>query len=103
MSKRWRGDLEDITVAGRDAVGKRQRRGSEEVHVHVAGTAEQGVLEMVMLEIGVRMRHVLLSREGPHLPQRLTRAKAASRSTCSLWVVVGHSLGSKLYHTVVQM
>ena len=34
-------DLEHVALLRRDPVGERQRRGAEEMHMHVAGPAEQ--------------------------------------------------------------
>src|SRR5579862_8566233 len=45
--ERRRLDLEDVAVARLDAVGERQRRRAEEMHMQVARPAEQRVFEEI--------------------------------------------------------
>src|SRR3984957_19077527 len=52
-------DFEDVAFLRLHPVAKRQRRGAEEMDMDVARPAEQAILEMMRLEIGDRMRHVL--------------------------------------------
>src|SRR5260370_41188020 len=47
------------------------------MHVDIAGAAEQAVFEMMRLEIGDRMRHVLLARDERLLPQDVLAAADA--------------------------
>src|SRR5690606_39311004 len=53
---------------------------SEEMHVHVTGPAELGVLEMVVLEIRDRVRHVGFPRPERLFPQRFPAAQDAARA-----------------------
>ena len=71
-------DLEDVAFLGLDAVGEGQGRGAEEVDVDVAGAAEQGIFEMVVLEVGEAVRHVRLAGEERLLPQDLAVAQDAA-------------------------
>src|SRR4051812_21995059 len=70
-SERRRFDLEHIAWLSRHAIGERKRRRAEEMHMHVAGPAEQRILEVVMFEVPDRVRHVGLAREERFLPQQL--------------------------------
>src|SRR5581483_1957129 len=73
-------DFEHIADVRLDVLGEASRRGTEEMHVHVARAAEVGVLEMVMLKIGDRVRHVVVAREPALAPDRLAAAQEASRA-----------------------
>ena len=53
------------------AIGERERRCPEEMDMHIARPAKQAVLEMVMLEIGDRVRHVRFARKKRFLPEHL--------------------------------
>ena len=50
------------------------------MHMDVAGLAEDRVFEMMMLEIGDRMRHVGLARQERLFPERLAIAQDARRA-----------------------
>src|ERR1700728_1252356 len=56
-------DLEYVALLRLHPVAERQSRGAKEVDMNVARAAEQAVFEMMRLEIGDRMRHVLLARQ----------------------------------------
>ena len=70
-----RRNLEDVALPRLDAVGEGQGRGAEEVDVDVAGAPEQGIFEMVVLEVGEAVRHVRLAAQEGLLPQDLPVAQ----------------------------
>src|SRR5271169_4712151 len=61
QAERLRLDLEYVAFPRLDAVAERQGRGPEEMDMNVARPPEQGILEMMRLEIGDRMGHVLFA------------------------------------------
>src|SRR5580700_7342356 len=61
-------DFEHVALLRSHAVAERQRRGPEEMHMDVARSSKQRVLEMMRLEIGDRVRHVLFARQKHLLP-----------------------------------
>ncbi|VXB96765.1 hypothetical protein PSEUDO8O_20332 [Pseudomonas sp. 8O] len=71
LAQRIETDLEGIARLRLDAVGERQRRGAEEVHMHIAGTQELAILEVVVLEVLQAVAHVVLTGEELLLPQHL--------------------------------
>ena len=60
-----------------DAFAEGQGGGAEEMHMDVAGPAEQLIFEMVRLEIGDGVRHVLLARQEGLVPEQLVAAADA--------------------------
>nr|GEU28270.1 hypothetical protein [Tanacetum cinerariifolium] len=54
-----------------DVVGHAQGGGAEEVDVHIARTVEQRVLEVVVLQVGDGVRHILLAAEERLFPAYL--------------------------------
>src|ERR1700733_14276416 len=56
-------DLEHVAFLRLHPVAERQGRGAEEMDVDIARTAKQAIFEMMRLEIGDRMRHVLFARQ----------------------------------------
>src|SRR5690349_20893034 len=56
-------DFKLIARLDTNAIRKAQRGRAEEMHVHVSRHAMSGIFEMVELEIGERVAHVLLARE----------------------------------------
>src|ERR1700677_4795865 len=77
QAERFRFDLEPVAFLARDPLAERERRGAEIMHVDVPRAAEQGVLEMVRLEVGDGVRHVLLAGKERLLPDdRLAAADA---------------------------
>src|ERR1700722_15683651 len=54
-------DLEYVAFLRLHPVAERQGGGAEKMDVHVARAAEQAIFEMVRLEIGDRMGHVLFA------------------------------------------
>src|SRR5438105_9728028 len=76
-------DLPALAGLDPDAVGEAERRGAEEMHVHIARPAEQRVLEVMVLEVRDRVRHVRLAAEKRLLPaaRRTWRTRSRTSST----------------------
>jgi len=61
-------DVHDVAIQEFDAVAEAEDICAEEMNVNVTGPAVSGIFEMVMFEVGDRVRHVLLpgcERFGP--------------------------------------
>src|SRR5687768_16606399 len=65
------------------------------MYMHVARLPEHRIFEMVMLEIGNRMRHVRLSGQERLLPQDRTVAQDARRALDVERQVADQNLGTK--------
>ena len=87
-------DLEYVALLGLHPVAEGKRSGAEEMDVNVARAAEQAVLEMMRLEIGDRMGHVLLAGQERLLPDHFLRAPDARHA-----VDVGRQIADQQFRT----
>ena len=83
-AERGQVDLELVAGFDADAIDEAQRRGAEEVQVHVARHAVLAVLEVVVLEVREAVAHVAFAGEEGLLPEH--RAPAADAAISDGWI-----------------
>ena len=87
-------DLEHVALLRLHPVAERQRGGAEEMDVDVARAPEQAIFEMMRLEIGDRMGHVLLAGQKRLFPDDFLAAPDARHA-----VDVGGQIADQQFRT----
>src|SRR5271165_1170911 len=74
QAERFGLDLKNVALLRLDICAERKRCSAKEVNVDIAWSPEKRVFEMVRLEIGDRVRHVLFTGEERLFPDQLAAA-----------------------------